>query len=346
MRIVDALKERDLIDIIATKTGPGSILFSEYLETFWDWDASPYIKEKLAHKQSITRRHAYEMGHRVRKYWLPAFSGRTLNSIVRKDLKDFSLSLAEKGLAPASINKIMACGVVALKWAFAEEEIILVDPTAKLKRFGGDAKKRGILTPEEAVTIFQKVNWSDKRAYVGNFLAATSSMRSGEVLALRKNDIGDKFLNVDHSWSSYDGLKSTKTNEKRKATLFTEVREKLMELLAENPHRGENPYIFYGLYEDQPMDNKILLKGLREACAAAGIPYKERGICFHSHRHFWSTVMAPHLKAEKLRQVTGHRTQAVFDQVYANHELAENLDEVWAVGAEVFANVLQFRKGA
>jgi integrase len=343
MRIVDALKDRGLIDVVATKTGPGSILFTEYLETFWDFQASSYVRERLAHKQGITRRHCYEMGHRVRKYWLPAFNGRTLNSITRQDLKDFSLSLAEKGLAPASINKIMACGIVALKWAFSEEELIVIDPTARLKRFGGGAKTRGILTPQEAATIFNKISWRDKRAYVGNLLAATSGMRSGEVLALRKNDIGDKFLNVEHSYSTFDGLKSTKTNEKRKATLFAEVRVQLMELLAENPHKVDNPFVFYGLYENQPMDNKILLKGLREACATAGIPYKERGISYHSHRHFWSTVMAPHLKAEKLRQATGHKTQ-IFEQLYANHELAENLDEVWAVGAEVFGNILQFPK--
>jgi hypothetical protein len=36
--------------------------------------------------------------------------------------------------------------------------------------------------------------------------------------------------------------------------------------------------MFFGLYEDQPVDNKVLLKGLREACAAAGIDYKARGI--------------------------------------------------------------------
>jgi integrase len=341
MRIVTALKDMGLIDVTTTKTGQGSILFSEWLETFWDYYASSYVKEKLAHKQSITKRHCYEMGIRVRKYWLPAFNARTLNSITRQDLKDFSLGLAEKGLAPASINKIMFGGTVALSWAFREGHIA-VDPTEKLMRFSGTPEKRGILTPAEAEAIF-KVSWKDKRAYVGNLLACTTGMRSGEILAVRKNDIGEKILNVEHSWSSFDGLKSSKTNISRKVPLLPEVREKLLELLAENPHNSENPFIFYGLYEDQPVDHKILLKGLREACKAIGVDYKARGICIHSHRHYWSARMADRMEADKLCRITGHKSRAVFDH-YADHVIDENLEEVGKVGAEVFWNILQFPK--
>jgi len=341
MRIVNALKDRGLIDVSATKSGPGSVLFTEWLENFWDYHASPYVKEKLAHKQSITKRHCYEMGIRVRKYWLPAFNDRTLNSITRQNLKDFSLNLVEKGLAPTSINKIMFGGTVALSWAFREGHIA-VNPTEKLMRFSGAPEKRGILTPSEAAAIF-KVNWNDKRAYVGNLLACTTGLRSGEVLAIRKSDIGEKILKVDHSWSNFDGLKSTKTNESRKVPLLPEVREKLMELLEENPHNCENPYIFYGLYEDQPVDNKILLKGLRGACKVIGVDYKARGICFHSHRHYWSARMADRMDADKLQRITGHRSKAVFDH-YAAHVIDENLEEVGRVGAEVFENILQFPK--
>ena len=54
IRIVNALKERGLIDVLAVKSGKGSVLFTEWLETFWDYHASPYVKEKLTHKQIIT----------------------------------------------------------------------------------------------------------------------------------------------------------------------------------------------------------------------------------------------------------------------------------------------------
>jgi integrase len=339
MRIVNALKDRGLIDVFAVKSGLGSVLFSDWLETFWDYHSSPYVREKLAHRQSITKRHCYEMGIRVRKYWLPAFNEKTLNSITRQDLKDFSLSLVEKGLAPASINKIMLGGNVPLAWAYREGHIA-VDPTEKLMRFSGAPEKRGILKPAEAAALF-KESWDDKRAYVGNLLACTTGLRSGEVLAVRKFDIGEKILNVDHSWSIFDGLKTTKTNESRKVPLLPEVREKLMELLAENPHNSENPYVFYSLFEDKPIDNKILLRGLKEACKAIGVDCQARGICFHSHRHYWSARMADRMEADKLQRITGHRSKAVFDQ-YAAHIIEENLEEVGKVGAEVFGDIVQF----
>jgi hypothetical protein len=57
LRIVQALKDRDLIDIAAVKFGKGTVLFTEFFETFWDYTASPYIREKQAHGHSIGKKH-------------------------------------------------------------------------------------------------------------------------------------------------------------------------------------------------------------------------------------------------------------------------------------------------
>jgi hypothetical protein len=54
--------------------------------------------------------------------------------------------------------------------------------------------------------------------------------------------------------------------------------------------------------------------------------------------------MVDRMTAEQVRRVTGHKSLAVFDE-YADHLIEENLEEVWTAGAEVFKNVLQFRKG-
>jgi len=134
LRIVQALKDQELIDIAAVKPSKGAASFTEFLEVFWDYENSPYIREKRAHGQSIGKRHCYESVSRYNRYWLPAFRGRALNDITRQDLKDFSLSLAEGGLAPASVNKIMAVGTTCLSWAF-REGLIPADPTAGLVNF-------------------------------------------------------------------------------------------------------------------------------------------------------------------------------------------------------------------
>jgi integrase len=343
VQIVNALKDRNLIDVVATKAGDSSLFFPEFLAEFWNFAVSPYVREKLAHGHSIGKRHCYESLNRVHQHYFPAFQNRSLTSITRQDLKEFSFTLKDKGLSASSINKILVCGTTALSWAF-REGLIPHNPTAGLIRFSGEAKKRGILTPQEAEAVFS-VPWKDKRAYVGNLLSITTGLRSGEVLAVRKSDIGDRVLSVRHSWSFIDGLKSPKNGEERKVPLLPEVRQALMELVEENPHEVDDPFIFYGLLEEKPMDSKLLVEGLKDACSRAGIDAAARGIVFHSHRHYYAARMADKMSADQITRITGHKSQAVYEE-YADHIINENLEEVGAVGAEVFKNILQFRKGA
>ncbi|MDR1319444.1 MAG: tyrosine-type recombinase/integrase [Treponema sp.] len=342
LRIVTALKDRGLIDIAAVKSGKGAVSFTEFLEEFWDYTASPYVREKLAHGHSLGKRHCYESMSRFSRYWKPAFQGRRLDSITRKDLRDFSLGLAEGGLAPASINKIMATGTTCLSWAF-REGMIPADPTVGLVNFSGEAKKRGVLTPLEVQALFAAF-WKDKRAYTASILACTTGMRSGEVLALHKSDIEEKTLNIRHSWSDFDGLKTPKNGESRRVPLLPEVREKLLALAGENPH-GPEGFIFYGLLKDKPIDRSILLNGLHDALTAIGIDAAGRGIVFHSWRHYYAARMADRMTADQVSRITGHKSKAVFEK-YADHLIAENLEAAGAIGAEVFRNVLSFRKGA
>jgi len=340
LRIVQVLNGLELIDIPAVKSGKGTVLFTEFLKTFWDFETSPYVREKLAHGHSIGKRHCYEMRHRLNRYWLPTFEGRPLNSMTRQDLKDFSLSLADRGLTPASINKIMFVGKTSLSWAF-REGLIPVDPTVGLVNFTGDAKKRGVLTPHEAQTLFAS-RWKNKRAYVASLLACTTGMRSGEVLALRQEDIGERVLNVRHSWSEFDGIKTPKNGDTRRVPLLPEVKAQLLELARNNPH-GPEGFIFYSDITDKPIDRNVLLDGLQDALAGIGIDAKARGIVFHSWRHYYAARMADRMTADQVSRITGHKSRAVFDE-YANHITEENLEEVGRIGAEVFGNVLQFRK--
>jgi integrase len=343
MRIINALKDRGLAGVSVLRSGQGSVLFTEFLKTFWDYAASPYVREKLAHGHSIGKRHCHESMNRVRLYYLPAFKGRPLNGITRQDLKAFSLSLKDRGLAASSINKILVCGATALSWAF-REGLIPHNPTAGLVRFSGEAKKRGVLTPREAEAVFN-APWKDKRAYVGNLLSITTGMRSGEILAVRKSDIGERVLSVRHSWSFIDGLKSPKNGEDRKVPLLPEVRQALMELLEENPHTVDDPFIFYGLFENKPMDNKLLMKGLKEACSLAGIDAVARGIVFHSHRHYYAARMTDKMTAEQIARITGHKSKAVLEE-YADHLIDENLEVMAEAAQESFGKILSFRKGA
>jgi integrase len=339
LRIVNALRDKGLIGAPAAEESP--VLFPEFLKEFWDYAASPYVREKLAHGHSIGKRHCYESLNRVRQHYVPAFTGRPLAGITKQNLKEFSLALKDTGLAAASINKILVVGTTALSWAF-REGLISQNPSAGLIRFSGEGKKRGVLTPQEAEAVFN-VPWKDTRAYAGNLLSITTGLRSGEVLAVRKSDIGNRVLFVRHSWSCIDGLKAPKNGEERKVPLLPEVRQALIELLEENPHTVEDPFVFYGLLENKPMDAKLLVEGLKDACSLAGIDAASRGIVFHSHRHYYAARMADKMTADQIARVTGHKSRAVYEE-YADHITNENLEEVGSVAGLVFGNILQFRK--
>ncbi|GHV33159.1 hypothetical protein AGMMS4952_24750 [Spirochaetia bacterium] len=345
LQIVSLLKSQELIDIPVVKAGKGNVLFTDFLERFWDYDKSPYVRDKLAHGHTIGKTHCYDMSNRVRSAWVPALKGRTLSSITKADLKEFSLALSDKGLAPGSINRTMLVGTTALSWAY-QEGMIPANAADGLIRFSGKTKKRGVLTPKEAAAVFS-TPWKDNRAYAGNLLAITTGLRSGEVLALRVSDISaaENVLFLKHSWSFADGLKTPKNGEERKVPLLPEVRETLMKLIRENPHKVSDPFVFYGSLENKPVDEKILLNGLKDACREAGIDPIAKGIVFHSHRHYYAARMADRMTAEQVSRISGHKSMAVFEE-YADHVIAENLEAAGAIGAEVFGNILPFEQGA
>jgi hypothetical protein len=122
-RLVSTLKERGLIEAIVMKSGTGTVLLNDYLTTFWTFEKSPYVRDKLLHGHSFGRRHCYENMNRIQKYWVPVFKGRRLVDIQKADLKAFSLDLAESGLATSTVNRIMTAGLTAFHFAYENEMI-------------------------------------------------------------------------------------------------------------------------------------------------------------------------------------------------------------------------------
>jgi hypothetical protein len=82
--------------------------FIDFLSDFWDYDNSPYVKDKPAHRHSITRGCTKKMAGRIR-YFVSAFKDKTLSSITRSDLKSFSIALCDTNttLSGGTINEIM-----------------------------------------------------------------------------------------------------------------------------------------------------------------------------------------------------------------------------------------------
>jgi len=326
LAIVNTLKERGLIDIGVVPVGKGSVDFISFLSNFFDYDISDYVKDRLAHGHSIGRRYCKESLKVICLFWKSAFKGRTLASLTRNDLKSFSLSLPANK-SPSYKNRILNAGLIPLGWAY-EEGMIPADIANNFQRYGGKAAKRGVLTVEEAGTLFSKP-WTNGAAMVANLLSATTGMRQGEVLAVRGGDIGEAVLSVTHSWSAADGLKSPKNRETRRVPLLPEVREALMAQLATTPHTDvpeAERFVFWGLAMDKPRyDGVFMLKALHKELTAMSIDWRSRNICFHSWRHFYAARMADIEAAEKVSRITGHKSRAVFAGVLASAALTRGV---------------------
>jgi integrase len=229
----------------------------------------------------------------------------------------------------------------ALKWAF-NEKIIAANPAIGLTRFSVTNKERGVLTEAEAAAVF-KVDWKDKRAFVASLVACTCGARQGEIIALRKSDIGTDTINIAHSYSPVDGLKLPKNNHRRIVPLLPEIRTALLDLLKDVPHESDDPYIFYSTRPDKPIDPQIILEGLKDALKKIDVDCKKRNICFHSWRHFFCSKITEKIEGEKVAKVSGHLSVSVFKK-YTDHIETKNIQDVGNAAAQAFGNVLQFRK--
>ncbi|MDR2618207.1 MAG: site-specific integrase, partial [Treponema sp.] len=184
---------------------------AEFLAGFWDWKTSPYVQEKLRKKHGIHETHCLQMARAIRMYWKPYFEGRLLGEITRQDLNDFIDWMGKTDLSAARKNIIIRAGTTALKWAY-HREMTDQDLSAGIIYFSGRPKERQILSPEQAAAVF-RVPWKDERTRLANLLAAVTGLRSGEIKALRVQDIGRDCLYIRYSYSRIEGMKTTKTNE-------------------------------------------------------------------------------------------------------------------------------------
>ena len=340
--------------------------FPSFLKNFWDFDNSPYIKEKLRKKHGIHRKHTVGQENIVKKYWMPYFEGRLLGDITQQDIEVFmdnldiiseqnylallatqkrkisALSLQQKReISCDRKNKIVKAGTTPLRWAYAKG-FIEKDVTKGIIWFSGESKKRQILTPEIAQAIFQ-VEWLDKRLLLANLLSAVTGLRSGEIRALRIQDLGNDCLYIRHSYNDYDKLKPTKNNKIRTVEVpFSFIINELIYLAKENPHgTSMDSFIFWAdKSESKPIESCLFVKGLRDALIKIGLSKETAaGYDFHGWRHFFTTYMISRLEKKLLKKQTGHLTDKMVD-MYGDHFLVEDREKIRQAQQQVFGSLV------
>jgi len=335
------LRRLGWVKTFVRKDTPQAEDFITFLISFWEWDTSPYIKEKLRKNHGIHKMHCLKQKQAVSLYWEPYFKGRFLGDITASDIDAFIDYIADKGISASRKNVVIKAGTKPLRWAFSKG-MIEADPTRGHLLFSGEKAKRNILTPTAAGAAF-RVEWKDNRAKLGNMLAAVTGMRSGEILALRFQDIGSDCVYVNGSWNRVDKDKTTKNNEARTVEVpFPELIHGLIELAKQNPW-GASPDSFVFWTEnnkDVPMRDHILVEGLRNALKDVGFTDNEaKKYVFHGWRHFFTSYMIRKLNKQLVKGETGHKTDTML-ALYSDHETDGDRETIQITKKEIFAGLL------
>jgi len=140
--IIEMLKTKGLVSSAVMVNDKANVPFITFLENFWNYDNSPYVKEKLRKKHSIHKRYVARESGAVKNYLKPFFKDITLGSITREHLNNFINTVGdlEKPASAKGKNSVINTGTLALKWA-ARNEIIEKDITDALVFYHDEERK-------------------------------------------------------------------------------------------------------------------------------------------------------------------------------------------------------------
>jgi len=342
--LLSELRRLGWVKSFILKETPQAEDFISFLTTFWDWDTSPYIKEKLRKNHGIHKLHCLKQKQGITMYWQPFFNRRFLGDITAADIDAFISHIGDMPVSAARKNVVIKAGTKPLRWAFSKGKIDK-DPTRGHIMFSGEEHKREILNPTAAAAAF-RVTWKDERAKLANMLAAVTGMRSGEILALRFQDIGKDCLYIRGSWNRADKIKPPKNNKVRTVELpFPDLIYGLIEQAKQNPW-GASPdsFVFWSdMKRDIPMCGRLFVFGLRDALLQIGFDKTEAGkYLFHSWRHFFTSYMIRKLDKKLLKSQTGHLTDEMLSH-YGDHETDGDRELIQAIERETFSGLLPER---
>ena len=113
--LLEELRRRGLVSGFSANGSAKATDFVAFLTELWDWDTSPYVREKLRRQHGIHRRHCQLQGRAVVLYWVPYIMGRQLEEITAEDIGGFIDHLAGKDLSAARKNLIVKAGTMPLR---------------------------------------------------------------------------------------------------------------------------------------------------------------------------------------------------------------------------------------
>lgn len=314
----------------------------DYFVNFYDPLKSDFLKEKERSRKPVCKSTLANNRGIVKNYWAPFLQQKYLAEFTKQDLREFVNSLQDnQSISEVTKKAIVSTGFKVFRWAF-KTDLLEKDITAGIKNFSSFTNERQILTPEIVQKLFAS-EWDNPVYKLANLLSCCTGLRAGEIVALQSQDLDfdHSCINLQHSWSNYDGLKSTKTRVSRTVYVYE---PKLLSLLKENASENpwQNGYIFWSpSHSRKPLRTETLLKALKKELVKIGIPQDvARRMTFHSWRHYHDTYLHGQVSLRLLQAQSGH-SKAMIENLYANHSRNTDAAELFQAQKKVFGTIVQ-----
>ena len=304
-------KRRGKIKSFVIGGGKNDVPALDFLLTFWTWEKSEYIQEKLRQNHSMGKRHVSKMYGAIKNHWGGIVKDKSLCEVTKQDIKQLIANLALLDISYKAKNDIIRAGTTAIRWAY-NNELLEKDITQGIVFFSGTTAPREILTPEI-------------------------------VQALQLRSLGENCLYVNHSWNFQDGLKCPKNGESRTVyVLFPQIITALKQLGEMNPYgQGLDGFVFWGTKPTKPIESKRFLEELHRALQTIGMDAESaKKYCFHAWRHFFTAYMKNTVDDRILQRQTGHKTHEMLEH-YASHTLSGDQLKLQQAQVQNFGGLLE-----
>ncbi len=256
--------------------------------------AIDYIIDRLKKSQN-TKRYIQHGVRYLEKYvkTSPPFEHLKLPKVKTHHLYLLLDHLKEINLTPRTINKIINYLRAPLADAFYRKYIPRNPVEGKLPklRLEENLRERDVFTTDELNLIFSLPYGDDPRPKAWIVTAICTSMRKGELRAMRWQDVDlvHKRINVIHSYNDINGMTAPKTKKSiRDVPIFPHTEAALKEIWEKSPAREPDNFVFYQKNRGVPVPSHFADDAFDAVCEAAGITRmerKRRNLVPHSTRH-------------------------------------------------------------
>jgi integrase len=233
----------------------------------------------------------------LNKWITPLWRGRDIHTISRDDVYRAIFEVVDPRLMPNSRKCILKFTKRIFQMAL-EEGCIERNPCSGIRIRVPEIEQK-VLTSAEAGILLQQAKHHDHKFYDVWALALLTGMRSGELFALKWNDLDfdARIVSVSRQWTSKDGYGPTKSRKSRVVPISEDLLVFLKELKMK---RGDQEFVLPHLPEWKSGEQAKVISGF---CNAIGItPIK-----FHDLRAtFITNLLAQGESLARVMSIVGH----------------------------------------